>query len=74
MVYRQAIPSVENVHLALAVNGIGQAARCLDTPLGLDRVRELENLPCCDHWDDILSVVLIPDTGGPVSIDPALCG
>lgn len=72
MVCHQAVPSVETVHLALAANDIGQAARCLDMPLGVDLVRELENWPCCDHWDDGLLVASIPDTDGPVGIDPFL--
>lgn len=72
MVYHQAVPSVEDVHLALAVNDIRQAARCPDMPLGVDQVRELENWPSCDHWDDIPLVASISDTGGPVGTDLAL--
>lgn len=71
MVYHQAVPSVADVHLALSVNDIGQAARCLDMPLGFYRAQELPSLPCCDHWDDILLAALIPDTGGLVGTDPA---
>lgn len=73
MVCHQAVLAVANVHHALAVNDIGQAARCLDMPLGIDRGRELGNLPYCDHLDDILLVALIHDIGGLVGIDLVLC-
>lgn len=72
MVHHQAVPSVANVHLALVVNDIGQAARYLDLSLMVDWGRELEISPCCDRWDDTLLVALMTHTGDLVDIDLAL--
>lgn len=70
-VYRQAVAFVAIVHLALAVNDIGQAAHCLDMPMGTLHFHELGQLPSCDHWDDMLLVSWISGTGDLVCLDSA---